>query len=99
VLKSAKTEDGGPEYAMVQRVVKRLFQVVDDPGFQWEFHVIDDPKTRERWCMPAGKIAVYTGILPLTQDETGLAVVLGHEIGHAIARHGTERMSEQQGCG
>ncbi len=97
-MKSAKLADSGPEYQMVQRVVQRLAKVADDPGFQWEAHVIDDPKTVNAWCMPGGKIAVYTGILPLTQDETGLAVVLGHEISHAIARHGTERMSQQQGA-
>lgn len=97
VLKTEKLADHGSEYQMVQRVVQRLAKVSDDPGFQWEAHVIDDPKTANAWCMPGGKIAVYTGILPLTKDETGLAVVLGHEIAHAIARHGTERMSTQQG--
>ncbi len=97
VLKTEKLADSGANFDMVQRVVQRLAKVADDPGFQWEAHVIDDPKTANAWCMPGGKIAVYTGILPLTQDETGLAVVLAHEIAHAIARHGTERMSSQQG--
>lgn len=95
VLKESKLKDSGPDYDMVKRVVDRIAAVSDDPGFQWEVHVIDDPKTVNAWCMPGGKIAVYTGILPVTKDETGLAVVLGHEIGHAIARHGTERMSQQ----
>lgn len=99
VLKTAKLKDNGPEFQMVKRVVDRLVKVADDPGFQWEVHVIDDPKTVNAWCMPGGKIAVYTGILPLTQDETGLAVVLGHEMGHAVARHGTERMSQEQVLG
>lgn len=62
-------------------------------GFQWEFHTVDEP-TVNAWCMPGGKVVVYTGILPLTQDEPGLAVVMGHEIAHAIARHGNERMSQ-----
>lgn len=62
-------------------------------GFQWEFHTVDEP-TVNAWCMPGGKVVVYTGILPLTQDEAGLAVVMGHEIAHAIARHGNERMSQ-----
>jgi predicted Zn-dependent protease len=92
-LKKSKLKDSGPEAALVQRVVARLAQVADDPGFAWEAHVIDDPQTVNAWCMPGGKIAVYTGILPLTEDETGLAVVLGHEIAHAIARHGTERIT------
>jgi predicted Zn-dependent protease len=95
VLAQEKLKDHGPEYALAKRVVDRLVAVADDPGFEWEVHVIDDPATANAWCMPGGKIAVYTGILPLTQDETGLAVVLGHEIGHAIARHGTERLSAQ----
>lgn len=63
-------------------------------GFQWEFKVVDDP-TVNAWCMPGGKVVVYTGILPVTQDETSLAVVMGHEIAHAVARHGNERMSQQ----
>jgi predicted Zn-dependent protease len=96
VLKGVKLADSGPDAAMVQRVVQRLAAVADDPGFEWEAHVIDDPKTVNAWCMPGGKIAVYTGILPVTKDETGLAVVLGHEIAHAIARHGTERMTTQE---
>ncbi|MCH2198709.1 MAG: M48 family metallopeptidase [Flavobacteriales bacterium] len=63
-------------------------------GFQWEFQTIDDP-TVNAWCMPGGKIAFYTGILPVCEDEAGIAVVMGHEIAHAIARHGNERMSQQ----
>ena len=62
-------------------------------GFQWTFNVVDDP-TVNAWCMPGGRVVVYTGILPITQDEPGLAVVMGHEIAHAIARHGNERMSQ-----
>jgi predicted Zn-dependent protease len=62
-------------------------------GFKWEFNVVDDP-TVNAWCMPGGKVVVYTGILPVTQDDGGLALVMGHEIAHAIARHGNERMSQ-----
>ena len=62
-------------------------------GYQWEFNVIQD-KQENAWCMPGGKVAVYTGILPITQDDTGLAVVMGHEIAHAVAKHGSERMSQ-----
>jgi predicted Zn-dependent protease len=64
-------------------------------GYAWEFNVANDPKTINAWCMPGGKVMVYTGILPVTADETGLAVVMGHEVAHAIARHGNERMSQQ----
>lgn len=61
-------------------------------GFQWTFNVVEDPAVNA-WCMPGGKVVVYTGILPVTQDEASLAVVMGHEIAHAVARHGSERMS------
>ncbi|MBC7389765.1 MAG: M48 family metallopeptidase [Opitutaceae bacterium] len=63
-------------------------------NFKWEFNLVEDP-TVNAWCMPGGKVVVYTGILPVVQDETGLAVVLGHEIAHAIANHGGERMSQE----
>jgi predicted Zn-dependent protease len=63
-------------------------------GFKWEFNVIDDPKTVNAWCMPGGKVAFYTGIMPICQDENGVAVVMGHEVAHAIANHGRERMSQ-----
>jgi predicted Zn-dependent protease len=63
-------------------------------NYQWEFNVIEDSKTANAWCMPGGKVAVYTGILPFTRTDAGLAVVLGHEVAHAIAEHGNERMSE-----
>jgi predicted Zn-dependent protease len=62
-------------------------------GYNWEFNLVED-KQVNAWCMPGGKVVVYTGILPITQDETGLAVVMGHEIAHAIADHGNERMSQ-----
>lgn len=63
-------------------------------GYNWQFNLVQD-KTVNAWCMPGGKVVVYTGLLPVTKDENGLAVVLGHEIAHAIARHGNERMSQQ----
>lgn len=62
-------------------------------GYNWEFNLIEED-TVNAWCMPGGKVVVYTGILPLTKDETGLAVVMGHEIAHAVANHGNERMSQ-----
>jgi predicted Zn-dependent protease len=63
-------------------------------GYKWEFNVVDSPEINA-WCMPGGKVVVYTGILPLSKDAAGLAVVMGHEIAHAIADHGNERMSQQ----
>jgi predicted Zn-dependent protease len=63
-------------------------------GFAWEFNLIEDPKTVNAWCMPGGKVAFYTAILPICKDEAGVAVVMGHEVAHAIANHGRERMSQ-----
>ncbi len=63
-------------------------------GYNWQFNLVNDDKTVNAWCMPGGKVVVYSGLLPVTQNETALAVVMGHEIAHAIARHGNERMSQ-----
>lgn len=63
-------------------------------GYKWEFNLVTS-KDVNAWCMPGGKVVVYTGILPYTKDEAGLAVVMGHEIAHAIAQHGNERMSQE----
>ena len=62
-------------------------------GYQWEFNLIDS-KEANAWCMPGGKVVVYTGLLPITQNEAALSIVLGHEIAHAIAQHGSERVSQ-----
>lgn len=62
-------------------------------GYEWEYHLVDS-KEVNAWCMPGGKIVVYTGLLPVTQNEAALAVVMGHEVAHALARHGNERMSQ-----
>ena len=62
-------------------------------GYQWEFNLVDN-KEINAWCMPGGKVVVYTGLLPVTQNEAALAIVLGHEIAHAVAQHGSERMSQ-----
>lgn len=77
----------------VEKVMADLASVAEDQGYSYEAKLIDDDGTVNAWCLPCGKMAVYTGILPICEDATGLAVVMGHEIGHAIARHGTRRMS------
>jgi predicted Zn-dependent protease len=87
----------------VQRVGKRIAAVAgkDLPNAQWEF-VVFESKEANAFCLPGGKVGVYTGILPITKDDAGLATVLGHEIGHATAHHGSERMSDAmalQGAG
>lgn len=80
--------------AMLQRVGQRIAAVAPLPNAQWEFVLFDDAKTANAFCLPGGKVGVYTGILPITKDEAGLATVIGHEVAHAVARHGGERLSE-----
>jgi predicted Zn-dependent protease len=105
VLHKSKLSDDPAKVRMVRTVGERIARATEDfmkasgmeadlKNYKWEFNLIQDDKTVNAWCMPGGKVAVYTGILPLTQDDTGLAVVTGHEIAHAIAKHGNERMSE-----
>ncbi|MCI0527967.1 MAG: M48 family metallopeptidase [Nitrospira sp.] len=96
VLKESKLSQDPKINEMVRRVGMKLAQVADRPDYKWEFTVIEDDKMVNAFCLPGGKVAVYTGILPITRDEAGLAVVLSHEIGHAIARHGAERISTQE---
>ncbi len=83
--------------ARIQAAVERYFASSGMSsrlsGYQWEFNLVED-KEVNAWCMPGGKVVVYSGILPVTQGEAGLAVVMGHEIAHAVAEHGSERMSQ-----
>lgn len=81
---------------MVQRVGMRIAAVSGRPDYQWEFKLLDS-ETKNAFCLPGGKVAVYEGILPICQNEAGLAVVMSHEVAHALARHGGERMSQQAG--
>jgi predicted Zn-dependent protease len=93
---------------MISRVGSRIRQAVETyytgkglskelEGYNWEYHLVDN-KEANAWCMPGGKIVVYTGLLPYTQNEAALAVVIGHEVTHAIFQHGNERMSQQLGA-
>ena len=103
-LKENKESTDPAKKEMVSRVGMRLAKAVEKyltehdmadqvKGYAWEFHLIES-KDINAGCMSGGKVVVYTGILPVTQTETGLAVVMGHEIAHAVARHGSERMSQ-----
>ncbi len=105
VLKESKLSTNQANIQLVKNVGSKIQKAVEkyfaDKGqsnalkdYKWEFNLVED-KQVNAWCMPGGKVVVYTGILPITQDESGLAVVLGHEIAHAIADHGNERMSQQ----
>ena len=105
VLSTSQLSTDAQANALVKRVGQRIQQAVETyfrqqnasdqlNGYQWEFNVIKDDDQQNAWCMPGGKVAVYTGILPITQDENGLAVVMAHEVAHAVAKHGSERMSQ-----
>jgi predicted Zn-dependent protease len=104
-IKTAKKSTDRAAVAQVETVGSRIAAAVAAyykangqekllEGYQWEFTLVDDAQVNA-FCMPGGKIVVYSGILPYTKDETGLAVVVGHEVGHAIAKHANERMSQQ----
>ena len=103
-LKENKLSTNQQETALVKKVGNRIQRAVERyfsekgisgqlSGYQWEFNLVES-KDVNAWCMPGGKVVVYTGILPVTKDENGLAVVMGHEIAHAVAEHGNERMSQ-----
>ena len=104
-MKSAKASTNATNTAMVKRVGQRLAQAVvsylnanglssDAQSYAWEFNLVQDNQVNA-FCMPGGKIVVYEGLLPVTQDEASLAVVLGHEIAHAVAKHSAERLSNE----
>lgn len=79
--------------AVVERVGRRIARAAEKPNYDWEFVVIDDARSVNAFALPGGKVAVYTGLFPVARDEAGLAAVIGHEVAHALARHGAERMS------
>ena len=104
-LKENKVVTGTSEDASVSRVGQRIAKAAEHwltangyPGYlkdyRWEYNLVQD-ETVNAWCMPGGKIVFYTGILPICQDEAGIAVVMGHEVAHALANHGAQRMSAQ----
>ncbi|MBC7902993.1 MAG: M48 family metallopeptidase [Gemmatimonadaceae bacterium] len=108
VVSSSTSKDAEMVRRIGQRLVAAVTKYYKDKGlaaelesYQWEYNLVDS-KEANAWCMPGGKIVVYTGLLPITQNEAALAVVVGHEISHALAKHGNERMSQEmvaQGIG
>ena len=103
-LKQNKVSTDKNNTAMIKRVGKKIQTAVETyfaqknlsaelKGYEWEFNLVESTDVNA-WCMPGGKVVFYTGILPITKDETGVAVVMGHEVAHAIAEHGNERMSQ-----
>jgi len=102
-VKNESKLSGDPvKFGMITNVGKRISRATEEflkekkisMKFAWEYILIEDDKTANAWCMPGGKIAFYTGILPYTKDDKGVAVVMGHEVAHAVAQHGNERMSQ-----
>jgi predicted Zn-dependent protease len=93
VLSTSKVVQSGPEADMVRRVASKIASATGNAGadFNWEVTLVNSPQVNA-FCLPRGKIVVYTGILPVTENEAGLATVLGHEVAHAIARHGAQRV-------
>ncbi len=97
VLSESQTIDTGPEYDTVRRVAQRLAGGTGDAGqtFHWQVSLVRDNQVNA-FCLPGGKIVVFTGILPVARSEAGLATVMGHEMAHAVARHGSQRLFQQQ---
>ena len=104
VKKKTKLSNDKKTLSEIKEIGKRIEEAVStyfystnqkDPTFhfQWEYILIDNDKIKNAWCMPGGKIAVYTGILEITKNTDGLAAVMGHEIAHAVAKHSIERAS------
>lgn len=105
ILKESKLSTDSEKIDLVKRVGKKVADAAENfmcsigqeddiKDYKWEFTLIEDDKTANAFCMPGGKIAVYTGILTVTQNESGLATVISHEVAHAIANHGGERLSQ-----
>lgn len=102
MMQQGKLSKDRAQVDMVRRVGQRIARAAEDYNreignaqtYEWEFNLVDEPQTVNAFAMPGGKVAVYTGILPVAKDEAGLAVILGHEVAHVLARHGSERVSQ-----
>ena len=105
VLTKSKVSDNKEQTKLIKRAGQKIRGAVEKymaskglsselNGFKWEFNLIDNDSIANAWCMPGGKVAFYTGIMRICQDENGVAVVMGHEVAHAIANHGRERLSQ-----
>lgn len=106
IIRESDVIYSGPDAMMVKKVGQKIAKAAEEflqesglsaeiYNYQWEFNLIKEDNTANAFCMPGGRVVVYTGILPFTKNEEGLAVVIGHEVAHAIAKHGEERMSQE----
>ncbi|MEM7762758.1 MAG: M48 family metallopeptidase [Pseudomonadota bacterium] len=97
ILSKSNVMRGGQEVELVREIGARIARAARDvdPGFQWEFNVIQSNQANA-FALPGGKVAIYTGILPIAESVDGLAIIMGHEVAHAIARHGAERMAHNK---
>jgi predicted Zn-dependent protease len=94
ILRKSKISKDPRLNELVMRVGSRIARATGRMDYRWEFTVIEDDKQVNAFALPGGKVAVYTGILPVTKDDAGLATVMGHEVAHAVARHGGERVTQ-----
>src|SRR5206468_10065647 len=97
ILKKTPISKRSDWQAQLQRVGQRIAAAAARPDYQWEFKVLQG-KEVNAFCLPGGKVAFWEGIMPVAQDDTGIAVIMGHEVAHALARHGAERMSQSVGA-
>lgn len=98
ILKKEKETNNRALANQIAQIGRRLAAVSGRPDLQWEFKTLES-NTPNAFCLPGGKVAIYTGILKFAQNEAGLAAIMGHEIGHALARHGGQRVSQHIGVG
>ena len=94
-LAKAKISNNRTQTQRIRNIGRRIAKAANKPDFKWEFNLVEDNQVNA-WCLPGGKVVVYTGILKVAQNDDQLATVMSHEIAHALARHGAERMSHQQ---
>ncbi|HCH63384.1 MAG TPA: hypothetical protein DFR83_11300, partial [Deltaproteobacteria bacterium] len=95
MLSAEQLESGTDRHERLKKVGKRVSKIANQPRYRWRYSLIRDDDTVNAWCLPGGKIAFYSGILPILQNEAGMAFVMGHEVAHATARHSAERLSQQ----
>lgn len=99
-VKSSSRLSGDPKMnAMLRRVGERIAKAANKPEYKWEFILIEDDAVANAFCLPGGRVAFFTGILPITKDESGMATVMSHEVAHALAHHSREQMSRDRAAG